>query len=116
MFTKVDDKELKVWIFDTLNRGITYSLRQKFTMIIDVLETFWKFISGFVRMFFFYFDIYKDILAFVVFDHISHFEGGELVSCLYDCFFLLIKTKINSEVFGKNFFFFRSLVMMKLEE
>ena len=80
MFTKVDDKELKVWIFDTLNRGITYSLRQKFTMIIDVLEKFWKFISGFVRMFFFYFDIYKDILAFVVFDHISHFEGGELVS------------------------------------
>ena len=40
MFTKVDDKELKVWIFDTLNRGITYSLRQKFTMIIDVLEKF----------------------------------------------------------------------------
>ena len=87
VFKKVEDKELKVWIFDTLNRGLIYSIRQKFTVIIDVLETFWKFISGFVRMFFFYFDIYKDILAFVVFDHISHFEGGELVSYLYEYFF-----------------------------
>ena len=80
IFDHLEDKQLKNWIFEILSRGIVYSIQQKFIGVIDVLETFWKFISVFVRMFFFYFDIYKDILAFVVFDHISKFEATKAVS------------------------------------
>ena len=82
LMLRIKDTQLRQWIYDLSDRGIVYSIKKGFMKLLaklcwhefkfcDKLNLFWSFTFAFIEISLFYFDLYKDLMGFYLFHHIS---------------------------------------------
>lgn len=79
LMKQIEDLDLRLWVFDNMDRGFVYKiklpimecLKQCPRVVGHHLATALSFMTGFAIVACFYFDLWKDVIAFLVLNHIS---------------------------------------------